>query len=148
MMPVHLDTILCEAIRPEANGKVSLLGVFGEGIFVPQIPSVLGSLGVFQRWRPTAREPAGTRMRIAAELRGPGVPRPLAIPESEAIVPSGPYPLIQLVFQVQGFPVRQNGDYEIRTYINGVESNLYRFSINIPTEEQRRALNLQGFGPL
>jgi hypothetical protein len=143
-MPVYIDTILCEMFRPEGNGKISLLGLFGEGIFVAAIPSVLGSLAIFQRWRPTAQEPTGTRMGIAIELRGPGL-NPVRLPETEGAVPPGPSPMMQIVFQVQGLPIQQPGEYELRTYINNVERNLYRFSISVPTEEQRRVLNLQGF---
>jgi hypothetical protein len=143
MMPVYVDTILCEMIRPEANGKVSLFGIYGEGIFVSQIPAVL-SIAIFQRWRPTAQEPAGTRIRFAVELRGPGL-APVRLPESEGTVPPVPPPMLQVAFQLTGMPVQQQGEYEVRTYINGVERNVYTFSISVPTEEQRRALNLQGF---
>jgi hypothetical protein len=37
-MPTYIDTILCEDIRPELGNKVTLAGVFGEDMVVPQIP--------------------------------------------------------------------------------------------------------------
>src|SRR5438552_2247539 len=100
-MPTCVDTLLCEMVRGEANGKVSLLGLFGEGILVPHIPIALPSLAIFQRWRPTTEELPGTRIRFAFLIRGPGLPEQRT-PESEVTVPGPPRPLIQVGIQIQG----------------------------------------------
>lgn len=149
-MLVYVDTLLCELVRSEANGKISLLGLFGEAILVPSIPGVMSSLAIVQRWRPTTDERPGTMKVFTLELRGPGIEiqgSPMAPPRQtvQVIIPGPPLPLIQVGFQLFGFPVQQQGDYQVLTVIDGIERNRSRFFIGVPTEEQRRNFDLRGF---
>src|SRR6266536_5494036 len=119
-MPIYRDTILCELIRPEINNKLSVLGLFGECIFVPSVPTVLSSFAILQRWAPEPNEGPGTRFEMSFELRGPGLDT-IRFAPYEVIVPAPPKPLIQAAVQLQGFPVARTGDYELITFINAVE---------------------------
>jgi hypothetical protein len=70
-MPSFVDTLLCELVRAEANGKLSLLGLFGDAMLVPSIPIVLASLAFVQRWRPNADERPGTKYRSPLNYEAP-----------------------------------------------------------------------------
>src|SRR5579863_2799060 len=108
-------------IRAESNNKMSLFGLFGNGIFIPQIPAVLPFLAVVQRWTPSANEPYGMRFIFSFRVRR-GALDLIILPESEIVVPPPPGPLMNIAFQIQGFPVAEQGNYEIVTFINNVES--------------------------
>jgi hypothetical protein len=138
-MPIYRDTILCEIIRPELNNKLSLFGLFGESIFLSEVPAVLPFLAVVQRWAPTANEPAGSRLAMAFELRGPGLTA-IRFALTEVTVPEPPRPLIQAALQLQGLSIVETGDYELLTFIDGVERNSFMFSIAVPTAPQRQTL--------
>ena len=143
-MPVYVDTLLCEAIRPEANNKVSLLGLFGNAILVPQIPTQLANLAIIQRWEPAPQDQEGRRFTFAIEIRGPGL-APIRLQEQQLTVGPGPRPQISVAVQIQGFPILQEGDFQIATYIDGMERHVHTFFIGIPTNELRDALRLVGF---
>jgi hypothetical protein len=142
-MPLYVDTILCEIIRSETNNKLSLFGLFGAGLFVPNVPAVIPSLAFLQRWSPTDNEPAGTRVVFSLRLRGPGGVDLIILGPTEVVVPPPPRPLIQVAVQLQGFPVPAEGDYELATIINDEVRNRYTFFAAVPTREQRA--HLQGF---
>ena len=138
-MPVYVDTILGEMIRHEANNKMSVLGVFGNAILVPKIPSQLSSLAIMQRWGPTPEEQEGTRFTFALEIRGPDL-APIRLPDQTVEMPLGPRPLVNMVLQIQGFPIAQQGDYQVVTYIDGQPRNVYEFYIGLPTAQQQGKL--------
>lgn len=128
-------------IRPEMNNKVSLIGLLGSGIIVPQIPTVLSLLGIVQKWQPTPNERAGTVIRMGFELRGPGL-APVRFEDQETVVPDVPHPVIQVGVQLQGLPITQDGEYEVITYINGEQQrNSYQFSISVPRPAAPHAIN-------
>jgi hypothetical protein len=145
-MPVHIATLLCDAVRPEANNKLSLLGVFGSAIFVPQVPSQLASLAIVQWWEPVPEEVPGTSIMFAMELRGPGITA-MRMPEQAMVIPAnaGPHRTqLAMVAQIQGFPIAQQGDYQIATFVNGREAHLHTFYAGTPDNQQRE--RLIGFG--
>jgi hypothetical protein len=139
-MPDHIDTLICDAVRPEANGKLTLLGLLGEEVFVPQIPTQLASLAFVQRWRPSAGEPAGRSFVVSFDIRVPGLPAPIAIPAQPAIVPPGVRPSMNFVIQMQGFLVPQAGDYQLRTFVDGQLRFTHTFFIGLPPEAARNQL--------
>ncbi len=145
-MPDYVDTILCEVIRQEANNKTSFLGVFGTAIFVPKIPTQLPSLAFAQRWVPSSNEAEGTGFTFRFEVRGPGFEKALKLQEYAMKVGPGPRPQMSFAIQIQGFPLPQRGNYQLVTYIDGRESNVFDFLVEIPTEDQRKVLQLTGFG--
>ena len=134
-MPIYRDTILCEIIRPEANNKLSLFGVFGESIFLPQIPTILGSLAILQRWAPTKEEQPGTKFQMSFEVSGPAM-EPIRFDPYDVVVPGPPRPLIQVAFQIQAFKVTVPGDYEIVTFVNRAETHRFVFTITVPDQQQ------------
>jgi hypothetical protein len=145
-MPHYVDTLLCEMIRAEQNNKLSIMGLFGKGIFLQEIPAMMPSFAVLQRWEPTEAEPAGTRLNFSLRLIAPDGTQLFALPPGEVAVPQPPDPMIQIGFQSQGLLIAARGNYEVVTLIDHVERHRYRFFIDIPTPEQRR--QLQGFPPI
>ena len=144
-MPVHADTILCEAVRQELNNKVSLLGVFGQLIFIPQIPGGLTSLALFQRWLPSANEGPGTTFRFEFSIEGPDRAELLRVPPQQAVVQPGRSPQMLFVIQFQGFPMPSEGEYRIVTLIDGRPQHTHRFNVARPTDEERVRFGLTGF---
>jgi len=143
-MPEYIDTLIADAIRPEANNKITVLGLLGDALFVPAVPTALATLAIIQRWRPTPREAPGTNFAFSFEIHGPGFV-PIVVAAQTLTVPVGPRPNMNFVVQIQGFPVPQEGDYEIRTLIDGVPQHTYQFFIGVPPQNQRD--RLLGFRP-
>jgi hypothetical protein len=139
-MPVFVATLLCELVRREANGKISLLGLFGDSILTSRIPDTLPTLSVIQRWRPAADDRQGTRHMFAFEVRGPFQPS-IRVDPFEVVIPGPPLPLIQAGFQLTQFQVPQAGEYQVVTFIDGVERNRSAFYIGIMTDELRELVN-------
>ncbi len=44
MIPRHLETLFCDDIRHEVGGKLSFIGVYSGGLFVPSFPVTLPKL--------------------------------------------------------------------------------------------------------
>ena len=44
MIVRHVETLFCDDIRHEMNGKVTFIGVYGGGLFVPAFPATLPKL--------------------------------------------------------------------------------------------------------
>lgn len=139
-MPEYVDTLICDAIRPEANNKATLLGLLGESIFVPAIPTQLASLGIMQMWRPLPGDAPGSSFQFSFELQGPGGQPRIPIPPQPLVVPGGPRGVLNLVVQIQGFLVPAEGDYTITTIIDGHIRNTYAFFIGVPPQPTRQGL--------
>lgn len=135
-MPEPIDTLICDAIRPEANHKMTVLGLLGDEIFVPQIPTLLASLAFLQRWKPSQGEAAGRNFMFSFEIRVPGMQVPIAVPAQAATVPASARPQMNFVLQMQGFPVPQQGEYELRTFIDGQLRYTHTFFVGVPPDAQ------------
>ena len=44
MIPRHIETLFCDDIRHEVGGKISFIGVYSGGLFVPTFPVMLPKL--------------------------------------------------------------------------------------------------------
>lgn len=44
MIPRHVETLFCDDIRHEVGGKLSFIGVYSGGLFVPAFPATLPKL--------------------------------------------------------------------------------------------------------
>src|SRR5271154_4136443 len=55
-MPTYIDTIIADDFRQEIGNKISLNGVLGEEVYLPQIPIALPTLAILQRWRVSDQE--------------------------------------------------------------------------------------------
>lgn len=139
-MPEHVYTLICDAVRPEANQKITVLGLLGDEIFVPQIPTQLASLAFLQKWKPSQNEAAGRSFMFSFEIRVPGAPAPIAIPAQSSTVPPSERPQMNFVLQIQGFPVQQKGEYELRTFIDGQLRYTHTFLIGLPADAQKNKL--------
>lgn len=143
-MPEHVDTILCEVLRQEANNKISLLGVYGEWILVPKIPTRLPTLAFAQRWRPGPGEKEGDTFRCELELSGPGL-TPIRVEAQPLVIGPGPRPQMLIAFQMQAFPLPEEGEYQIRTFMDGLERRAHKFFVSQATKEDVERLKLVGF---
>jgi hypothetical protein len=129
-MPTYIDTILCEDIRPELGNKVTLAGVFGEEMVVPQIPCVIANFAIMQRWRLSNEEAdRGGAGQFAVELQLPEghanrFPAPM-----NPIVRGPNVTTISFIFKFINMAFPQRGEYRFRTYIDGREANVYRFYV-------------------
>lgn len=108
-MPEYVDTLICDAIRPEANNKATLLGLLGESIFVPAIPTQLASLGIMQRWRPLPGDAPGSSFQFSFELQGPGGQPRIPIPPQPLVVPGGPSRSLEPCSADPGIPCTRRG---------------------------------------
>jgi hypothetical protein len=131
-MPEYIDTLICDAIRPEANQKMSLLGVLGDEIFVPQVPTQLVSLAFFERWKRSEGDIAGQTFRFSFQIGIPGLGAPIVLPERNAVVPDSPRATMNFVAQIQGFPIPQEGIFEFRTLIDGQQRHVLKFFVGLP----------------
>jgi hypothetical protein len=103
MAITHDYTIICEFVRPEAGGKFTIIGLFPNGIGVPQIPFSLPALTFFSALR--ADEP-GT-FGFTATLRPLEGGPPLANANGRIqTAQAGPipmqFPLLNLRFMAHG----------------------------------------------
>lgn len=57
MIPRHLETLFCDDIRHEMGGKLSFIGVYSVGLFVPVFPATLPKLCLSVKILTPADEP-------------------------------------------------------------------------------------------
>lgn len=123
-LPEYLDTILCDDIRREVNNKLSLIGVYGNKIIVPDTPFVFGHLGIIQLWRGGEGEfdvgfvlsdPEGKEMR-----RFPPLPVKLPVKQGE----TG-----RVIIRLTGLKVEVAGTYRLITIFNGKTLGEHTFTI-------------------
>lgn len=60
MIARHVQTIFCDDIRHEMGGKVSYIGVYSGGLFVPSFPVILPKLCLSVKVVTSADEPLNT----------------------------------------------------------------------------------------
>lgn len=150
-MPTYIDTILCEDIRPELGNKVTLAGVFGEEMIVPQIPVAIPSFAIMQRWRLSNEEAErGNPGQFAVELQLPEG-HANRFPAPMVPVQRGPnVTTLTFIFKFVNMVFPQQGEYRFRTYIDGRERNVYRFYVtlaNVAAPQVAPPRNPMGFHP-
>jgi hypothetical protein len=138
-MPTYVDTIICDDFRQEIGNKLTLNGVLGEEVYLPQIPTLLPSLTILQRWRVANEEIVRGVGQFSFALEPPD--------EKVQQFPPVPTPPIQkgvhvtmanFVLKFVGLPIRVKGEYKFKTLINGVEMNVYRFYV-LPVADMQAA---------
>jgi hypothetical protein len=144
-MPEYIDTLISDGVRIEANNKLTILGLLGDAIFVPQIPILLASLAILQRWKPSQGEAPGRAFSFSFEIHGPEQMPPIVVPSQNVIVPDGPRPTLNFMVQMQAFAIPHEGDYEVRTFVDGRNRKTYTFFIGVPSANRRSQLS--GFNP-
>jgi hypothetical protein len=148
-MPEYIDTIICEDIRPEMGNKVTLAGVFGEELVLPQVPFQLPSLAIMQRWRLTNEEVDRGVGQFAYELEWPGHKRNRFPPHQMPPQKGVNLTTMSFVFKFVGLVLPAAGEYTFRTYLNDREVHSYKFYVVLPAQlvgpqQQRPAI---GFRP-
>lgn len=107
-MPREIVSIICDDIRFEQGNKISLIGVYTEGILVPRLPITLPKLCLSQ----TVFDANNIR-KIRLVLKGPKLSTSLT---AENVDPTKSKMRINISF----FPIvfKEEGDYVIETYFD------------------------------
>ncbi|MGB8801163.1 MAG: hypothetical protein WCC97_10775 [Candidatus Acidiferrales bacterium] len=147
-MPIYIDTIVCEDIRPELGGKVTLAGVFGEEVLLPVLPMALPSLSIMQRWRLPHDEFDRGVGQFSFGMLSPDGQLQRFPPGAMTAPTKGVYvSTLSFILKFVGFPVRLKGAYKFKTYVNGVDVNTYTFYILTPADmaaaQQEKAIGFK-----
>ena len=123
-LPENLDTILCDDIRREVNNKITLIGIYGNKIIVPDLPFLLGHLGILQLWRGgngkfnvhcAVLDPDGTELARTPEL-------PLTLSQEHGTTG-------RVIISFGGVKIEKAGTHKIVTTFNGEKIGEYGFMI-------------------
>jgi hypothetical protein len=64
-MQRHLQTIFCDDIRHETSGKLTLVGMYSDSLFVPQLPVTLPRVCLLARLISSLKQPArSVKLRV------------------------------------------------------------------------------------
>jgi len=108
-MPREIYSIVCDDIRFEQGNKVSLIGVYDEGILVPRVPFSFPRLCVAQRIQDIKDV-----KKIRFVLKGPGMNK--KSPEIENKEFDKAVMATYAIFDNVKF--EKEGDYQFETYLN------------------------------
>jgi Family of unknown function (DUF6941) len=114
-MPRELFSIVCDDIRIEAGNKPSFMGVYDEGIFVPEIPFSFAKLCLAQRYEEEAE--INENYSLSVILTGPK----LRI-EAKLEVKRKPTRIVSVYVGFGGVKITEEGDYRFESYRSGNES--------------------------
>jgi hypothetical protein len=115
MSPQLKDIILCEDIRQELGNKISLIGILGGVIFIPEdatFPARIPQLALFSRWIGLSD---GERISLGVEIGDEFVVDPKNA--SVTAVARDPKEYSNVFFQLPGFPIRGFGDFKFKLYL-------------------------------
>jgi hypothetical protein len=130
MRPPKADAVfglVCEDIRSEASGRLSLMGVFGPTIQAPTLPITLpGGLCAIL----FVRNPGEPLTKVTISVRDPAGKDILPAMTNDI---AGPYANIQHQFQLQivPFPLAAEGDITFRYTFNDGEEIGIEFAITV-----------------
>lgn len=117
-----LDFSLCDDIRSEERGKVTLVGFFGQNMLVNKIPTALPKLCFFARFTFMTEEhtlnfrvltPTGSVLLQAKDVK-------LRVAKEQSIPIPQEYRHSQLIFQMAPMPLEEEGRYRVDfEFLNG-----------------------------
>jgi hypothetical protein len=113
-MPRELFSIVCDDIRVEIGNKPSFMGIYDEGIFVPEIPFSFAKLCLAQRYEEEAE--INENYRLSVVLAGPK----LKI-EATLEVQKKPTRVVSVYVGFAGVKIIEEGDYRFETCRSGNE---------------------------
>ena len=123
--PQYLDTLICDDIRQEVSNKLSLIGVYGDKIYVKEFPYTFVKLCAYQLFRGGRGKFTATILFVDSEgkelTRSPEMP--VDIPQGEKLR------RVALAFGVSPLKFDKAGPCEIRTTLDGKDICKYVFSI-------------------
>jgi hypothetical protein len=111
----RLYSILCDDIRFEQYNKLSFIGVYSDGIFVPKLPFVFPKLCIAQEFDDTKN---AQKMKLV--LRGPKINLPPIGGEVKNVVGAERFRL-KVPICIGPLEFEQEGDYFFETYFNDSE---------------------------
>jgi hypothetical protein len=145
-MPTYIDTVLADDFRQEVGNKISLNGVLGEEMYLPQIPTALPSLAIMQRWRVSDEELDHGIGQFSFGLELPdGKLERFPSPPTPSLQKGVKVTMMNFIFKFVGFPIRQTGEFKFRTFLNDVEMNAYKFYVFRLSEMQAARTRSVGF---
>ena len=106
-MPRELFSILCDDIRLEQGNKVSLMGLYSNGLIVAQVPITMPKLCLYQQLEET-----NDVKNILVHLKGPK----LSVKADLKVKRSTENINLRVVFGPLQF--EEEGDYRFETYID------------------------------
>jgi hypothetical protein len=134
-MPTYIDTILCEDVRPEIGNKLTLAGVFGEEMVLPQVPIAVPSFAIMQRWRLSRDEvERGNFGSFAFEIQTPQGQASRFPAQGPPPQPGVNVTTMTFIFKFMNMVFGQRGEYRFRTYLNDREVNAYGFYVLVPAD--------------
>ncbi len=106
-MPREVFSIICDDLRMEEGNKASLMGMYSNGIIVPQLPFAM-KLCLYQEL-----EDVENVKNLRVELRGP------KLSLKAALTPKSKQPTTKILLRVLFGLVQfeEEGDYRFETYI-------------------------------
>lgn len=122
--PEYLATILCDDIRREVNNKISLIGVYGNQIIVPDLPFFFGHLGIIQLWRGGEGQ-----FEVGFALFDPAGKELARVPKLPMTLPGKLESTGRLVIRLDGLKVEAAGSYKLITTFSGETVGKYTFTI-------------------
>jgi hypothetical protein len=108
----HQITHVCDDIRAETGNKLSLMGLYDNGVVVERTPARLAKLCLFQRWTD-----AKDIQKLRVELRGEALAGVYTI-QGEVEQDGGGYRKVQLSLVFSPVEFQATGSFEFATYIN------------------------------
>lgn len=126
-IPTHVFTIMCEDIRGEERGKISLLGVYSENIYFKEHPMRMRSLAFYNRFaggRGTFSVTAKLRS-LSAELLKPLEIKEIAFPKSK----DSEFTHLGIGFSPAEF--KEEGLHEYQLYFDDIPDPIVRIPFGV-----------------
>jgi hypothetical protein len=118
------------------GNKMTLVGVLGEELGVPQTPIQVPSLALLQRWRLSNEEMnQGAFGEFSFEMEWPTRARN-RFPHAQTLPPARGLNVTTLsfVFKFINLVLPAKGEYRFRTYLNDKEASVYKFYVALQSE--------------
>lgn len=125
--PEHLFTIMCEDVRPEALGKMSVLGLYLDNIYFKDRILQMRSLGFLTRLRGVKG-----KFLVTFKISGPSTTVVKDAKIKEARFPSSKESEISsLVVQFANIQFQEEGLHHYEVFLDDISSPIARFSFRV-----------------
>ena len=150
-MQRHLQTIFCDDIRHETSGKLTLVGMYSDSLFVPQLPVTLPRVCLVARLISSLKQPARSaklRVYMGTELIQEIVAREADLADMLRNVPTyeaaGSSERVQVIqFLVEFAPFQIKGPCFLRVHAETEDGLCEGASLNISQTPTAGPVTLQ-----
>lgn len=108
-MPRELFSIVCDDIRLEEGNKVSLMGIYAQGIFVSQLPFIFPKLCLAQQFEDDMES-----RELTVVLVGPKLKKQAKLQSKERT-----RDIVSIFIGFGGVQVSEEGEYRFETFRDG-----------------------------